>query len=155
MNRQTCFCFMYTYFMLNCEKCKKLFKPIRKGRRFCSKKCSNPFNSPKATDPKTRFWKFVNKTNSCWNWTGSLSNGYGQIMQRINRNKSVKLFAHRLSYEMNVGNICNNLHVCHSCDNRKCVRPSHLWLGTAKENIRDCIKKGRFRAGQYKRKIKQ
>lgn len=74
----------------------------------------------------------------CMEWIGSKRNGYGRI--RIN---GKVISAHRLSYEINVGKIPDGMCVCHFCDNPSCVRPSHLFIGTLKDNNRDRAKKGR------------
>lgn len=88
-----------------------------------------------------RFWGRVDKgcLDGCWLWMGPKNKkGYGHI--GIN-GKTVS--AHRFSYSINVGAIPDGLHVLHTCDNRPCVNPKHLWVGTNLENVLDCIKKGR------------
>lgn len=89
---------------------------------------------------ENRFWKYVNKTETCWNWTGhTIGGGYGAI--RVN---GVNRVAHRVSWELANGEIPNGLLVCHKCDNRVCVRPDHLFIGTQSDNILDCSRKGRM-----------
>lgn len=90
---------------------------------------------------RERFWRFVEKTDGCWLWTGSLdTNGYGLL--RDDAGKSTG--AHRFSYRLHTGPIAPKEQVCHSCDVRRCVRPDHLWTGTARANTQDAIDKGRF-----------
>jgi HNH endonuclease len=75
----------------------------------------------------------------CWIWIGStVTAGYGD-MKVAGRH----VYAHRASYEAFVGPIPDGLHVLHRCDVRSCVNPHHLMLGTNKDNIHDCCRKGR------------
>lgn len=93
-----------------------------------------------------RFWRHVDKSGECWVWTASLgTDGYGQFKFR----KSI-LKAHRLAYRVEVGPVPAGLCVCHHCDNRKCVRPSHLFIGTRQDNLADMRAKGRQARGADK-----
>jgi len=97
--------------------------------------------------------------NDCWNFKGALRNGYGAI-----KYKGKICGTHRVSFEIANGKIPDGLLVCHKCDNKKCVNPNHLFLGTYKDNTQDCLKKGRmvipitikrqFKKGDYPKNTK-
>ena len=82
--------------------------------------------------------------NGCWEWNKRPDiHGYGDLDWRGKRYK-----AHRFSYEKHFGPIPDGARICHKCDNPKCVNPDHLFAGTQKENIRDCVEKGRNCRGE-------
>ena len=79
----------------------------------------------------------------CWNWQGAMMpNGYGKVGWKLSDGSEVYL-AHRASYLAFKGNIPDGMSVCHSCDNRRCVNPDHLWLGTNHDNVVDMVAKKR------------
>lgn len=87
-----------------------------------------------------RFWLNVQIGDACWEWLSRLnSRGYGWFDVSTGN----IMLAHRFSYSIEVGPIPEGLCVLHKCDTPKCVRPSHLFLGTRAENNADKIAKGR------------
>lgn len=92
----------------------------------------------------TRFWDKVEKTAGCWLWNGALkSNGYGSFRPF----KGAWTSAHRHAWQLAHGAIPDGRMVLHTCDNRRCVNPAHLFLGDAQANMDDMRAKGRSRSG--------
>lgn len=92
--------------------------------------------------PEERFWSRVDKTAACWNWTGHVQvGGYGHVQF-----KGKLYVAHRLAWFFTYGSHPTQL-LLHSCDNPRCVNPSHLREGTAKENSGDAISRNRTARG--------
>jgi hypothetical protein len=119
----------------SCEHCGTTFLTmVSAPRRHCSRRCAR---SKKTED---RFWPKVAKGDGCWEWQGSRHpSGYGVI--GASRHQRARM-AHRVSWELHHGPIPDGLDVLHHCDNKPCVRPDHLYLGTDLENARDRIERG-------------
>jgi hypothetical protein len=96
---------------------------------------------------RAKFWSYVSKSSGCWNWTRSVNHGYGQIWFN-----GVRWIASRLAWVLTYGPIENSKHfVLHRCDNPRCVRPDHLFLGTQTQNLHDMRLKKRGATPPHRR----
>ena len=95
------------------------------------------------TPVDVRFWRNVQKTETCWLWMGARNMTHYGLLGIDGHSR----LAHRISYALLVGPIPDGLDVLHKCDNPPCVNPDHLFLGDAKANAADKIAKGRHITG--------
>jgi|ERR1035437_282116 hypothetical protein len=94
-------------------------------------------SGPKPISVEQRFWYKVQKPigEGCWIWTACKNtDGYGKMDNKL---------AHRISWIIHNGPIPEGMNVCHHCDNPPCVNPTHLFLGTYKDNTQDMVEKSR------------
>lgn len=123
---------MMHIYPLTCPGCGVTFK--RRGTYM------NHGRGKKATCTKEmRFWGRVAKADGCWFWQGRRDAlGYG----RFERDGDL-VFAHRVAWIFTNGPVPEGLDICHHCDQRACCNPSHLYAGTAKQNMADMFARGR------------
>lgn len=96
---------------------------------------------PRTTPLADRFWPRVNKTPSCWFWTGTQTLGYGYINSDGGRSGQ-NMRAHRVAWILTRGPIPKGMCVLHTCDQKLCVNPAHLELGSHAKNSRDAVLRG-------------
>ena len=121
----------YHYKSKLCRFCKKSFKPHSGSQYYCSSKCA--------------FWDRVELGHShqCWIWPYT-KNIYGYGLFRFRQ----IILAHRFMWEQIFDKIPKGLNVLHACDNRSCINPTHLFLGTQRDNVKDMVLKGRTAKGE-------
>lgn len=95
----------------------------------------------KVTPLATRFWGKVHVTPNCWLWSASVTgSGYGQI--GLGRKLDGRGDSHRIAWLLCNGPIPDGQQVLHKCDNKRCVNPDHLYLGTNAQNMQDALQRG-------------
>lgn len=91
------------------------------------------------------FWSRVDASGDCWLWLGPRDkDGYGLFSGSRRNGRQRHYRCHRFAWHATHGVSAGKLLVCHHCDNPTCVRPDHLFLGTARDNFHDCLDKGRY-----------
>ena len=130
---------MYYY---TCPICQKQFSDYENKRKYCSFQCtisywrSDEFKFNKLINHYEKY--VIRNKEGCWSWNGPITQqGYGWTFFKK------RMSASRASFIIHFGEIPDNIHVLHKCDNPICTRPDHLFLGNHFDNMRDKVNKGR------------
>ena len=129
-----------------CRRCgKQLIFRTREGlaptRKYCDSQC---WRAHQCERRRATFWTKVREADGCWLWLGELSRtGYGVMYHNSKAHP-----AHRMAWLFTHGGIPPGLFVLHRCDNRACVRPEHLFVGTHQDNMIDMVTKNRQARGE-------
>lgn len=132
-----------------CEQCGMIFvippSALKRPARFCGVVCHGRNKVGRHTPVEERVWKHIDRRSAaeCWPWTASVDvNGYGQINDGNGRIRK----AHQISLEIKLGRpLTSGEWGLHHCDNPPCCNPDHLYAGTAADNMRDMLTRGRGR----------
>lgn len=139
--------------MNTCAFCERTFMPewVGQNRKFCSHECADTSRRKVVSQDFILRMSIPEPNSGCWLWLGCVNDSqYGKVYLR-----KVAYRAHRLSYEVfNQKEIPPGLIVRHKCDNRYCVNPSHLEIGTRKDNSQDAVDRGRIPHGTQKKNAK-
>ncbi len=129
---------------MKCSVCSSEFSQKKSTQKLCSNACRHQdARKPRIPSLLDRFCTRVSIGDGCWEWQGKhTKTGYGQLYVSGGKLNPKIRAAHRVSWELFHGDI-GDKQVLHRCDNRGCVRPDHLFLGTQIDNIRDMVKKDR------------
>jgi hypothetical protein len=130
-----------------CTTCGASFVTDRRKVKACSRSCALAYSwktkrhAAMADTLAARFDALIDKSGDCWLWTGTvMTTGYG----RLGRTG----FAHRLAWELANGTqLRPGEQINHICDNRRCVRPSHLYRGSQRDNMQDRLQRGKYARG--------
>ncbi len=125
------------------KNCRKAVRPSESARM---QRCALAFLKPSQYIQHLMAKVYPEPNTGCWLWAGAADyKGYSKVGKYRG-----EWAVHRIMYKVHRGPIKRGLLVCHTCDVPGCVNPDHLFLGTAKQNTKDCIDKGRFAIGRMK-----
>ncbi len=130
---------------IKCSHCGLEFRPAKRSTQFCSNRCSAFYKGVNNPWPD-RFWNKAKREGECLIWQGCKRNGYGIYVFATPVRE--EWGAHRLAYTLAKGEIPPGINVLHKCDTPLCIEPTHLFLGTHRDNVIDKVSKQRQTKGE-------